>query len=342
MKSFREIAERFKRAPTDVVAVDFGSSRTKAVRMTKTAAGITLQAADVLEAVSSQTDGNGEITSSFTLPGPLKARYVSLALSAGDAVIKLLSFPGQFDAQTVDKVVASMGIKDTSKFRIGYKVTVEGHSRAESRVLAVALPEESAQKVLAPFASGLPAPHSIEVSGLSTLSAFLHGPGTRHQNEAIAVIEFGAAISSFAVFNKGVIALLRRFNTGTQNLLDKLADLLGVDQPTAEGIVTHGSFDISATVSEVVSPLVRQMVVSRDFVERRDNCHVSAVYTTGGLAYSHDVAQLIRSSLDVDARTWSPLENLKVTEGALSDELAGQEWCLGSAIGAGIATLEGS
>jgi Tfp pilus assembly PilM family ATPase len=115
---------------------------------------------------------------------------------------------------------------------------------------------------------------------------------------------------------------------------------LGVDAPTAAGILADGSFDISHTIAEVMDPLVKQIVISRDFVERRENCHMSRLYLSGGLTVSRCVRDELRGALELDVETWNPFEGLRVQSGAVPESCVGREWMFASAVGACLGTFE--
>jgi type IV pilus assembly protein PilM len=343
MKSFKEVIDKMKHGPTDVVGIDVGTTAVKVARLRKGNNGaVTLLAADVLPKIEipEQTPEAPAEVPALQIPPKLKGRYGSIVVSGQSAVIKLLSFPGAFDAAAEGKVVGSIGLDDPNNYRIGYKLITEGHGKSESRVLAVALPETEAKNMIMLFPTGLPAPFSLEVSGLATMSAFLHSVGKQISENAVGVIDFGAKITSFALFNKGLLALIRRFNFGVNTLLDNVQQALGVDRETAQGIVSDGSFDISQSVNEVIEPIVKQLIVSRDFVERRENCHISKIYVSGGMTVSRDSLDEIKSSMGLEVALWTPLEGLTVSEGAIPGNMAGQESRFSAAIGAALATFE--
>ncbi len=341
---FRKIFEGFVKQKTDVAGFDISDSCINAVHMHKSGDTITLLGVAVLDtAKETESEENTEATAlSINIPPELKSQYACLAIPGSQATIKLLSFPGQLDAKMEEKVISSMGIKNLEDFRISYKVTTSGDAHSESRILTVAVKEEEAQEAAALFSSGLPVPHSLEISGLATITAFLHGPGARHRSDVVGVIEFGATTSTFALFNNNNLSLLRRFNFGTQKLISNIQNTLGVDEKTASSILAEGSFDISQVANELLSPIVKQLVVSRDFIERRENCHVSNLYVSGGIVTSHDTIETIRKAMAIDVHTWLPTENINIADGAIPADLEGQEWRFAAAIGACLATLEKS
>ena len=339
MKSANEIIERFKRGPRDIVGIDLGTTATKAVRIRCTGNETSVVGAAILPAVDLSGGESGDEIPGLSLPAKLKARSVALTSTGQNAVIKLLSFPGAFDGSNAGKLVHNLGLDDPDRFRIGFKVISEGQGRSESRVLTVALPETEASLTARLFPSGTPAPYSIEISGLAAMSAFLH-TAKENVDGAVGAIEFGASTATYALFNKGVLALVRRFNFGTNMLLGKVAESLGVDTETAQGIISDGSFDISHSVSEVMQPLIKQLMVSRDFVERRENCSITHMFVSGGLANSHDSLDTLRKTMDLEVKFWNPFEGLSIAKDAIPSELSGREWQFAAAVGACLATIE--
>jgi Tfp pilus assembly PilM family ATPase len=342
MALVENLANLLRQRPKDVVGIDIAASGVKAVRMVRGGAGKPqVVAMDVLPAIL--LPDMEEPTRPFNplrLPHALKSRYASLTVSGHDSVVKLLSFPGALDGNASGKVVAAMGLKQPDDYRLSYRVTTEGHGRTESRVLSVAIPEVQARAAVGLLPTGLPVPFSLEVSGLAMLTAFMRGPGAAHAAQAAGVLEFGDVTSSLALFSRGQLALIRRFDLGTEQLLDRLESSLGVDRATATGIIADGSFDIEQPVSESLAGIMKHLVVSRDFVERRENCRLETLYVSGGIALSASARDHIAASMDLDVKLWSPLENLDTARDALPSHHAGREWRFAAAIGACLATLE--
>jgi Tfp pilus assembly PilM family ATPase len=342
MKSLKNMAGGWKKGPSDVVGLDIGTTGIKAVRMQKRETGITVLAAEVLPPVARGKDGTAVAApvTAVNLPQHLRARHGCLTVTGETAVIKLLTFPGAFDSKAEEKLVENLGIEEPAKYRIGYKVIAEGSGRSESRVLTVAVPDEHARLAPQLFPSGAPVPHSIEVAGLASMTTLLRSLGEKHKGGAVASIDFGTGMSTFAIFNKGILALVRRFSFGSTAVLDKVREKLGVDTETAQGILMDGSFDISQHVAEVMEPLTKQIVVSRDFVERRENCRVTHVYLSGGLAACGGLIEELKSAIEVDVDRWDPFDGLTLAPGALPEPLAAQRWRFSSAVGACLGCLE--
>ena len=344
MRSLKDLMSAKRRGPSDLLGLDLGTTGAKAVRVHRSGESITIQAADVFAPVDlDAVQGEGALPAPVVVPARLKARQACLVIPGRQAVIKLLSFPGHFEAQDgSQRVVDGLGLSDPSKYRIAYKVTHEGavRSGSESRVLAAAVREEEAHRAAMLLPAGLPVPHTIEVAGIAAMSAFLAGIGDDLPSRTVGMIEFGATMSHFALFHRGSLSLFRRFDFGVDRVLKNLSKTLGVDETTAAGIMVNGSFDVSHTIDETLGPILKQLVVSRDFVERRENCRLETVYACGGLALSHDVLETIRASVGNDVKPWSPVDAFGFAAGAIPDTLEGAEWRLTAAIGACLGAME--
>ena len=348
--NIKELIDRFKTYPGDLVGVDVGSTAIKVAHVRKTGDEIALIGVELLEAqaipsaASDDDDDEAALATqdiqAIELSPSTKGKYAALCVTGTDAVVKLLSFPGAFNDSAIDKIIASLGLDDPDEHRIGYKLIAEGHGKSETKVLGVALPEYLAAVAPRFFPSGTPAPYSVEVSGLTAMTSFQHSAKVNHAEESVGVVDFGTDVTTYALFNKGVLSLIRRFDFGTLMIVDKVQDALGVDRETAQGIMSDGAFDISQAVSEVMEPLVKQMIVSRDFVERRENCTVGRMFASGGIVSSKNCMEEMRVALGLEIESWDPFEGLNVASGAIADDLKGQEWRFVSAIGACLGTLE--
>jgi Tfp pilus assembly PilM family ATPase len=156
----------------------------------------------------------------------------------------------------------------------------------------------------------------------------------------VAVVDAGARLTFMALFNKGVLVLVRKFDLGTETIVTKVQQQLNVDRDTARGIISDGSFDISQSVRAVMDPFLRQLTISKDFVERREDCRVVKCYLSGGASLLRYGVDEIRGATGVDTGLWNPFANLQIADGAYPAELAGHEPRFAAAVGACLGVLE--
>jgi len=333
LMSFTDLKKRMKKGPTEVIGIDFGKSDTKVVRLRKNGDVIVMDGAELLPALSA---GGG-----FTLPPKLKARCAALAVSSSTATAKLLTFPGAVDAAFESSLAKNLGQDVGDDDRMAYRIITEGSARVESRVLAAAIPESDAAPVMALFQVGLPAPRSLELASLAALTAFEAGPVLHGASPAAAMIDFGTESSTLSIFHKQTLVLLRRFDFGTRKLLDRVTSTLHIDADTALNILADNAFDISELISEIMSPLSNQLIVSRDFVERRENCNLRQLHCIGGLVSSPAAMQQLERSLNIEIKSFDPFTIPGLQTDAVEDQRDGsQHWRFTAAIGAALGALQ--
>ena len=327
-----------RKGPSDVIGLDFATTALKAVRMKKTKEGLLVTGVAALPAIPLEVSEESE-KPGLSLPKNLLTNYAALTISGDGSSVRILSLQGASAAQIDDEHVREhVGLGQD--YRVGYAVALAGRGKQETKLLVVGLPEKEAQSVLSLVAVGAPAPCALEIAGLSTLSAFLYGPGKAHEQDAVAVIDAGARLTFMALFNKGVLVLVRKFDLGTESIVTKVQQQLNVDRDTARGIISDGSFDISQSVRAVMDPFLRQLTISKDFVERREDCRVKKCYLSGGASLLRYSIDEIRGATGVETAMWNPFGDLRMADGAYPADLAGQEPRFAAAVGACLGVLE--
>lgn len=335
MNKITDLSKLFQRGYADVLGLDIGSSSTKAIRLKKVNGTLTLVAADILPRITLPATAT-ESAPPLSIPRALQGRYVAIASSAPGAIVKLLTMPIHSDKSTDAHVNELMGLGDNADYRVSYEQVSEG--RAEHKVLAAGLPGQTAKALCQLFPTGIPAPCSVEISGLASMTAFSAGPGAKHKNDIVAAIDFGASSSYVAFFNNGVMSLIRKFDMGSDALLKRLQTSLGVDENVALGILNDGSFDISQILRQTMEPFLQQLTISWDFVERRENSQISSLYASGGLSGLKTWAKEIQSVTSREPIVWNPFDCTSIQPGAIPDRLKGQESRFAAAMGSAIAT----
>ena len=323
-----------RKPPQDLVAVDFDADAVRCVRLKLSGAEVIVAATDILPAVDI---GDETQAKAFELPKSMASRYVAICIPGYDAIVKLLNLPGALTGQVEEQIREHMGVEEVS-YRFGYRIISQTHS--ETRLLTVAIPESQVQAACAIFPSGLPVPVTVELGGLAVMSAFLHGPGQTVQDEAVGVIEFGSRVTYFAFFKKCELILIRKFDFGHFSLLDRIEKSMGVDRQTARDIVVDRSFDISQLVKDLADPFIKQLVISKHFVERRENCHISKIFVPDDPRVSRDWLNEIKAALGLDASTWHPFDGVKLMPEALPQKFEICRSQFAAALGAAYAMSE--
>ena len=136
----QELLDKFKSKPNDIVGVDIGSTSIKVVRMKRVSAEeLTITAVDVLppaviqitepapapatpepaaKSESKKEQPGTEVAlptfnvTPLDFPPKVRGKYAAFTVTGNSAVIKLINFPGSFDATAEEKVITSLGLDD--------------------------------------------------------------------------------------------------------------------------------------------------------------------------------------------------------------------------------------
>ncbi len=319
----------------ELLCLDFGHSGVKAVRMRRQRDQAVVTEVDVLEAVPLSADAGG--AGRLELGSTLRAKYAALAFAPRGMIVRMLNLPGHGDAGATIEQQVRRQFELTEDYRVGCLSLGNPAPRGPVRLVAAAVPEPEAQAVLRHLATGAPAPYSLECSGLTALTAFAHGSGTDRSAETTCLIEGGAHTLFVFFLSRGSVALLRRYDVGTEDLIDRLGQDLGVDRDMALSILSEGAVDIAALVHDVMGPVFKQFAISRDFVERHEKSgRIDRVWLSGGLALSAVWRRQLAEVTGLPVEPFNPFAGLTTTDGALPEAFAGQEPRFAAAVGAGL------
>lgn len=329
-----------KRGLGDVVGIDLATTGTKVVRLRRIKQSLVIVGLDLLPPVPV---GTSEDLAPLSLPKTLKARYGALAATAGSSVVRLLHLPGfNHNAPNAEATVREHAGLEQG-FRMSYQITEPAtRARPDTGVLTVALPEGMARGIVGVLREGAPAPLSMEVSSLAALSGFAHGPLSRHRREAVGFIEAGAESACLGIFQHEHLVLVRKFDFGSHRLVERISRQMGVDAETAQEIIQGNAIDISQMTREVLTPFLRQLSISKEFVERKGGEPIKHWYLSGGMALTSYWSGQISHTVSGAIRVWNPFEGLEVDPRVPMDLAKGQEVRFAAAIGAALGAMEES
>ena len=163
-------------------------------------------------------------------------------------------------------------------------------------------------------------------------------PGNYHADWNMRAVKNGETLN----IGKRELVFIRRFDFGIFNLLKKIMQALGVEMDVALNIIVDGSFDVSQAVKEVSDPFVKQLVISRHFVERRENCRVAGMYVPDGDWVPRDWLGEIKTAMGFDLHFWDPFQSggLNVQPNALAPGLENQKSRFAAAVGVALGAFE--
>lgn len=324
--------EQAQRKLSSLLALDFAGSGVKAVRLKKNKGRIILTGAEVLPPMNPDSWERPE------LPKTLSAYYAAICASSPEAQLRVFGHAMQEGEKLQDVIRGNLSVSE--EYRVAGRVLIEGKGKREGSILGVAIPEEVVGRYLELFASGAPAPHSMELSGLAAFNAFLFNRGKQTLNQTVCLLEIGMNYTYAAFLQKNKLQLVNRFDVGGESLRKQVQMTLGVDTEMAGTILSDGSVDVSAPVRAALSPFIKQLSIYREFVERQTKTPLSGVYLSGGEAVSTHWQNAVQDVTGLAPVAWNPFDKLDGVADVFPETLKGQESRFAAAVGAALAGLE--
>lgn len=303
-KPLSRIATALKTTPNDVVCFDLKENETRIVRMRR--------AKEKLSVVAYETTPPAVLDEGNSSPKPLsfspavRGAYAGLLYGGANAIVKQINLSGA--KVSAARIAEALGLKDANEHRIGWQVLSPGSHQAEASVLAVALPEKLAARLPRLLPSGRPAPFAVSVSPIGILNAFL---SSSHAGDELTALLFLDKRECFMAFFNGFrLCLMRRINQGSDALLARIQRNLGVDPETAASMLRGGAIDLSGSIADIASPILRQFALSRDFVERHETGALKTVSIGGDPAMLSAVSKMLKEGMRIDPLEWNSWQGL--------------------------------
>jgi Tfp pilus assembly PilM family ATPase len=329
------LSERLERAPKDTVGLEFIGQEVRAARIKLVAGEPQLTGTEIIDSFEPSP------RTSFSANSPLSKRMCSragsLAFHSRSTILKVLTFPAATVDELEPRLIPAMGIESAEDYRISHRVIRPAHSKQEVRVLCVAVPRKDTSLLMRFCHGGYPAPYALECAGLAAFSALTYNLGEQANSDSYGAIHFGTHETVAALFHRGAICLIRQIPFGAQQLHESVSQHLGLTLETARQIVEDPSFDVSEAVAALLPPVIKQLVISRDFIERRENCRISTFFVSGELARAAAVLAEMEPALGTQVATWDPLKGVGIENSELSED---DHWRYAVPVGSALSSLE--
>tara|TARA_R110002126_G_scaffold11114_3_gene50419 strand:+ start:14900 stop:15943 length:1044 start_codon:yes stop_codon:yes gene_type:complete len=132
---------------------------------------------------------------------------------------------------------------------------------------------------------------------------------------AIALVDVGSTRSSINVLRGGETCFSREVNIGGADMTQAVARRMGVEGFEAEAVKRASDAheaEVNAAIAPVLEDLASELSLSIDYVEHHEGVQVEEMLLSGGGVLAPGAAAYIEQSTGRPARTWNPLEGLRV------------------------------
>jgi type IV pilus assembly protein PilM len=313
-----------------ILAVDLGSRRTKAVQIQRRGDSLALTGYAVLDApVFDKTIPVELLTEHLqTISQTIGSKTKLLAMTVGvnDSVVRPVDMPKipVDDLRQVLKLNSKTYLQqDLSNYVFDCHIIPPWQGGATPDAPAAAgMPK---QKVLVTGAhhklvndmvegakqAGFIADHLVP-SLIGPVNTFEMVMPEIFKSQAIALVDIGFRSSTICLLKNGEFILNRVVGIGGDRLTTGLSESMNISYAEAEGIKVGVAHEVQSVLESSLSPLGRELRASIDFFEHQQDRAVSTVYISGGSSRSEVVMNALQTELMVECKTWDPAGLLKL------------------------------
>ena len=313
-----------------IIAIDLGGRSTKAVHMQRRGDVYTLLRYCVMDAPiyekNLSVDLLAEHLKAIHQAMETKTKYVSLALSVTDSVVRHTELP-QIPLADMRLILRNNTKNYLQQDLPGhtfdcYFIPTRNGDKAEGikfnagaqklKVLVGGAKKQLTDDLQAAVRQAGLVPDQVIPGIVGPVNAFELAMPDLFAKEAIALVDIGFKSTSICLLQKGDLIVSRVVNIGGDRLTQGLADAMGISYAEAEGIKVGMPTEVQASLEPLLSPLGRELRASVDFFEHQQDRTVSQIYISGGSARSEFIVKGLEAELMAPCRSWNPAATLQM------------------------------
>lgn len=324
------------RKPKSLIGLDLGSSVVKAVELTLEGPEPVVTGfgraeipqggsqADAVEALFRENRFRTRRCVTAVSGQSVVVRYVSMMKMSDSELRQAIRFESDkylpFDLDEVQLDCQALHRTSASAF-------AEGDDEGDRMtVLLAACKTENVEEQVHLLTSRGLTPIAVDIDLFALANAWeLSGmlPGEEEAHSGLALVDVGATRTSINVLCGGETCFSREINIGGQDMTQAIARRLTVEPFEAEAIKraseSHES-EVNSAIAPVLEDLVSEISLSLDYVEHHAGFGVDEILLSGGGVLAPGAAGYIEHATARRARTWNPLEGLRVDASSVDVE----------------------
>lgn len=204
--------------------------------------------------------------------------------------------------------------------RVSEATKAEGEREGEMMTVLLAACKTAAieRNVSLCMANGL-SPSAVDIDLFALANAWelcgLPDVGDESDEPAMALVDVGSERTSINVLCGGETCFSREINIGGADMTQAIARRMGVELYEAEAIkraCEGNENEVNSAIAPVLEDLANEISLSLDYVEHHEGVMVNETLLSGGGVLAPGAARYIEQATGRTARTWNPLEGLRV------------------------------
>jgi type IV pilus assembly protein PilM len=315
-----------------IIAIDLGGRSTKAIYLQRSGDTYTLLRYCVMDAPiyekNLSADLLGEHLKAIYQALEAKTKYVSIAISVGDSVVRHADLP-QIPVEDMRQILKNntknylqqdlpghtfdcffIPIRPNGNGQEGGKPTSPSN---KLKVLVGAAKKQLMDELQSAVKQAGLIPDQVVPGIVGPVNAFELAMPDSFARGALAIVDIGFRTTSICLLQNGELIVSRAVNIGGDKLTHGLAESMGISYAEAEGIKVGMPAEVQSNLEPLLTPLGRDLRASIDFFEHQQDCTVNEIHMSGGSARSEFIVKALESQLMVPCRSWNPTGGLQMS-----------------------------
>ena len=261
---------------------------------------------------------------------------VNISVSGPSTIIRYLSFPNMSDNDLKNalKFEAQKHIPfSIDEVNLDGYILREGLPDNKMQVLLAAVKKEFLSKRIKIIQDAGINVNIVDIDSVALINAFNFNyfqeeEEKREENQkaqTLALLNIGAYMSNLNILEGRIPCLSRDIQIAGNNFTQKLADILGIDFKSAEGLKCNPAQDrldkIVMAIESVLSNLAQEIRASFDYYENQNASSVAKIFLSGGGSLFTGLKDMLANLMATEVQYWDPLRKISLAEGIDSEKL---------------------
>lgn len=273
---------------------------------------------------------------------------VNIAVSGPSTIIRYLNFPKMSNDEL--KKALKFEAQKHIPFSID-EVNLDSHILREDLpdnkmlVLLAAVKKEFINKRLKMVRDAGINVNMVDIDSISLINAFNFNYSPNEGNpktKTIALLNIETTLSNLNILEGRFPCLSRDIQIGGNNFTQKIADILGIDFKSAEGLKCHPDKEradkMAVAIESVLSNLALEIRASFDYYENQSASSVAKIFLSGEGSLFTGLKDMLANLLGIEVLYWDPLRQINLAEGIDSERLRALSSQLAIAVGLALRT----
>lgn len=310
----------------NLVGVDIGSSAIKVCQIRESRKALSLSAF-AYENLPPQAIVDGQVMDSNTVVDALqnifkkakiRQREVGLSVSGQSAIIRNIAVPIMTAEELAEQIQweAEQHIPfDIKEVYVDYQVLRRDEESGQMDLLLVAAKRDQINDYVQLARDARLKPVVCDIDAFSIQNLFQLSRGWPGGQQAVAILNVGASLTSLNVVAGGASAFRRDIVSGGNLITEQVQKALGVSYDEANSLKCSPNLDkeVAPVVEAAADSIAAEIQRSLDFfMATSGDVEIGRVYLTGGTAKLPFLAQAIERRARVIVEHWEPVERLEV------------------------------